>query len=73
MVDTSPILDQVACHFYVVVDDCFHERGPQVFVLGIHISTSLSEKKQSTLIAMELHRSGFRSNLEFFPVNIHYL
>lgn len=41
MIDTSAILDQVVSHLNVIVDDGFQQRGPQVFVLGIHLRTSL--------------------------------
>lgn len=45
MIDTGAVLDQVVSHLDVIVDDRFQQRGPQVFVLGIHLSTGLSEHK----------------------------
>ena len=41
MIDTGTILDQVVSHFNVVVDDGLQQRGPQVFVLGVHFGTGL--------------------------------
>lgn len=41
MIDAGTVLDQVASHLNVIVDDRFQQRSPQVFVLGIHLSTSL--------------------------------
>lgn len=45
MVDTGPTLDQIPRHFDVVVDDRFHQRSPEVFVLRIHIGPSLAGNK----------------------------
>lgn len=42
MIDTGAVLEQVASHLNVIVDDCFQQRGPQVFVLCIHLSAGLS-------------------------------
>lgn len=46
MIDAGAILDQVVSHLNVIVDDRFHQRGPQVFVLGIHFSAGLSGDNQ---------------------------
>lgn len=42
VIDTGAILDQVASHLNVIVDDSLQQRSPQVLVLGINLSTSLS-------------------------------
>lgn len=70
MVDAGPGLDQVASHLDVVVDDGFHQRRPQVFVLSIHVSTGLSERQRSTFISLDLHHSGFSSDLELSSMTV---
>lgn len=41
MIDAGAILDEVVRHLDVIVDDRLQQRRPQVFVLGVHFSTSL--------------------------------
>lgn len=42
MIDTGTILDQVASHLNVIIDNRFQQGSPHFFVLGFHLSTSLS-------------------------------
>lgn len=42
MIDRAAVLDQVTSHLKVIIDDRFQQGSPQVFVLGVHLSTSLS-------------------------------
>jgi len=46
MIDSGTALDQVMSHLNVIVDDRFQQRGPTVFVLGIHLGTGLSAYNQ---------------------------
>lgn len=49
VVDARPTLDQVSRHFDVVVDDGFHQRSPEVFVLSVHVGPSLAGNKPPSL------------------------
>lgn len=46
MIDTGTALDQVVSHLNVIINDGFQQRSPQVFVLGVHLSPSLSVHKE---------------------------
>lgn len=65
MIDTGTILDQVASHLNVIIDDRFQQGSPQFFVLGIHLSTSLSIYNQiQSLFTLWLWQSPKKHQLK---------